>query len=145
MEAVAQLTAGSPPLAFFAGVTAVSLISIRHLAEWTVPVPVPVPVSQTADRADEPASAVKRFLPTIWTTVRGQVNAELYQRAAGWVKGELKARSGITAVRARLMLRSLLRTVLTGAARVLNRIRPLSSIGPSDLISLRRTRSASCS
>ncbi|GAA5870532.1 hypothetical protein JCM3774_003701 [Rhodotorula dairenensis] len=92
VNAVARLTASSRPLAFFAGSTAVSLVSIRHLADWTVP----VPASQLPEEAEEPAPAEKRFLPTIWTTVRGQVNSELYHRAVGWIKGELKARSGVT-------------------------------------------------
>ena len=94
VDAVSRLTAASPPLAFFGGVTSVSLVSISYLAEWTLP----VAKSDSTDAAAEQVPE-KRFLPTIWTTVRGEVNPELYQRAAGWVKGELKSRSGVTAVR----------------------------------------------
>ncbi|GAA5989786.1 hypothetical protein JCM10908_002322 [Rhodotorula pacifica] len=90
VDAVARLTATSPPLAFFAGETAISLVSVRYVAEWSLPVP-------KLDAANDAASD-KRFLPAIWTTVRGEVNAEMFQRAAGWLKGELKARSGAIAV-----------------------------------------------
>lgn len=94
VDAVSRLTTASPPMVFFGGVTRISLVSISYLAEWTVP----VAKSDSADTAAEQVPE-KRFLPTIWTTVRGEVNPELYQRAAGWVKGELKFRSGVTAVR----------------------------------------------
>lgn len=64
-------------------------MSVQHFSEWALAIPP----------SDEQKAARPRFfLPALWTTVRGEVNVEHFQRAASWVKGELRFRGGLTLV-----------------------------------------------
>ncbi|BGP19943.1 hypothetical protein JCM10213v2_008074 [Rhodosporidiobolus nylandii] len=77
------------PLAYFAGTTSLSLVSSLYLSDWQV-VLVPPPGSETENQP------VKRILPCLWADLNGEVNLEMWSRAAGWVKGELLVRAGTT-------------------------------------------------
>lgn len=79
MAAIKYLTAGPQPLAFFAGTSALVLVSNVHAASWTLQ---PVLHDGVIDTS-------RRFLPTMWTNAMGEVVQELWQRAGAWVKGEL--------------------------------------------------------
>ncbi|GEM11478.1 B-block binding subunitof TFIIIC family protein [Rhodotorula toruloides] len=79
LAAVHYLTSGPQPLAFFAGSSTLVLVSILHVASWTLR-----PVLD-----DGAIDTSKRFVPTMWTNAMGKVNQELWQRACAWVKGEL--------------------------------------------------------
>ncbi|BGP35225.1 hypothetical protein JCM10296v2_007057 [Rhodotorula toruloides] len=79
LAAIQYLTAGPQPLAFFAGTSALVLVSNIHAASWTFQ-----PVL-----ADGSVDTSRRFLPTTWTNAMGEVDQELWQRAGAWVKGEL--------------------------------------------------------
>jgi hypothetical protein len=122
LQALHLLTAPSSgsPLAFFAGSTRPSLISSIFLSNWILELP-PAPssaaapstsasTSAAAEESEEPEedqivllptppAKKKRVLPCVWIDLNGEVNRELWNRAVGWVEGELMMKAGSTLVR----------------------------------------------
>ncbi|GAA5919094.1 hypothetical protein JCM6882_004891 [Rhodosporidiobolus microsporus] len=82
-------TSGAP-LALFAGSAALSVVSTSYLSSWTVALPKAAIVEDEQPR---------RVLPCLWIDLAGEVNLELWNRAVGWVKGELLTRAGMTMAR----------------------------------------------
>ncbi|GAA6011482.1 hypothetical protein JCM10207_002634 [Rhodosporidiobolus poonsookiae] len=76
------------PLVFIAGFSHLKLVSSLHFEKWTLALPPPV-VTEGADPVEG-----RRILPSFWFGLDGELNLEMWQRAAGWVKGELMTRAG---------------------------------------------------
>ncbi|GAA5858602.1 hypothetical protein JCM8547_001385 [Rhodosporidiobolus lusitaniae] len=88
-SAVSLLTSPSSgsPLAFFAGTSSLTLVSIAYLSSWVLTLP------STLGSEEEPP---KRVWPCIWVDLHGGVVPEVWNRAVGWIKGELLVRAGTT-------------------------------------------------
>lgn len=103
LTALALLTTPSTgsPLTFFAGSTRLVLVSSAFLSSWILELhSPPAPPAENVEGNLELAlpTPPKRILPCVWIDLNGEVNVELWNRAAGWVKGELMRRAGITLV-----------------------------------------------
>ncbi|GAA6046816.1 hypothetical protein JCM3770_005657 [Rhodotorula araucariae] len=79
-HAIALLTGGETPLAFFGGTGALALVHAQFVSSWALRTP-----------------GGRAFLPTLWTALDGRINAEYWTRACAWLKGELWTRGGSSA------------------------------------------------
>ncbi|ORY86011.1 hypothetical protein BCR35DRAFT_302649 [Leucosporidium creatinivorum] len=123
-KAQKTLTSHTPPLAFFAGETAVSLIASQFLSSWTVAVlprknapnqpeadqedatsqdesnaqeqEAEVEQSGTPEAEDEDDTALTRIFPAPWRDLHGDLQPTMWEKATGWIKGLLLLHSGST-------------------------------------------------